>query len=523
LAADVAARGERIDLARAPPFRLGALQVTPALRQVARGEASQTLEPRVMQVLVALAGADGDIVGRAELVERCWDGRVVGENAINRVLSRLRALGAGLGAGCFEIETITKVGYRLRPAGAPAAVAAPDASSQPRRGLLLGVGAVAAAAVAVAAPLAWRAGPWRARPLASELYERGMADLLQDTRDSILQAVAYFRRAVEADPRSAQGWGGLALGYAAQLRVSGDEDLEAVAQACAAAAARALAAEPDNADALVALALVPPWSADWAAAEARLRALDRRFPTHEVLLAQTPDLLSEVGRSFESMRLIQQRLAVRPATPMLFAVLPFALWEIGDLDGAEVAFDQAVRASPVDGGLWLMRFHFLVLSDRTEKALAQLLHDETPDVLNGEPLDTLTDIARGLRQADARERTVAQLLALRARGAIQSPVAAMYLTQLGRFDAALDVLEAYFLGPIANGRRAGLSRLSRRSPYAMFVPPIAPLRAEPRFAALLDAAGLEAYWRKSSRGPDYRRAGPDGKAAVFTESWRPRG
>ena len=43
-----------------------------------------------MQVLVALAAADGAIVGRDDLTRRCWEGRVVGEDAINRVISRLR-------------------------------------------------------------------------------------------------------------------------------------------------------------------------------------------------------------------------------------------------------------------------------------------------------------------------------------------------------------------------------------------------------------------------------------------------
>ena len=103
---------DRIVLANEPPFRLGALDVTPAWRQVRFAGENRTLEPRVMQVLVALAGAHGGIVGRDALVARCWDGRIVGENAINRVISILRALAAETQA--FGIETITKVGYRLR-------------------------------------------------------------------------------------------------------------------------------------------------------------------------------------------------------------------------------------------------------------------------------------------------------------------------------------------------------------------------------------------------------------------------
>ena len=66
-----------------------------------------------MQVLVALARAGGAIVTRDELTERCWDGRIVGDDALNRALSRIRHVAAGIGDGSFKAETIAKVGYRL--------------------------------------------------------------------------------------------------------------------------------------------------------------------------------------------------------------------------------------------------------------------------------------------------------------------------------------------------------------------------------------------------------------------------
>ena len=70
-----------IKLAQVPPFRLGEVLVDPPRRRVARGERSEILEPRVMQVLVLLAEARGAVVSRDELIERCWGGRIVGENS----------------------------------------------------------------------------------------------------------------------------------------------------------------------------------------------------------------------------------------------------------------------------------------------------------------------------------------------------------------------------------------------------------------------------------------------------------
>src|SRR5262245_22173285 len=110
----------RVVLAREPAFTLGVLRVDPPTRQVEADGHSETLEPRVMQVLVALACADGVIVTRDELIERCWEGRIVGEDSINRSLSRIRQLAAGIGGGSFGVETITKVGYRLNVSGCAA-------------------------------------------------------------------------------------------------------------------------------------------------------------------------------------------------------------------------------------------------------------------------------------------------------------------------------------------------------------------------------------------------------------------
>ena len=101
-------------LAHEAPFALPPLHVEPALRRVVRDDGADTIvEPLVMQVLVALARAHGDILTRDELVDRCWGGRIVGDDSIARVIALLRKLGAEFGQGAFTIETITKVGYRL--------------------------------------------------------------------------------------------------------------------------------------------------------------------------------------------------------------------------------------------------------------------------------------------------------------------------------------------------------------------------------------------------------------------------
>src|SRR5215475_7332297 len=108
-----------IDLAREPDFVMGASRVSPSTREIVRGPERELLEPRVTQVLVALFRAHGRVVSRDELIARCWEGRIVGEDAINRAIGRLRRLSEADQGASFEIETIPRVGYRLLPAAVP--------------------------------------------------------------------------------------------------------------------------------------------------------------------------------------------------------------------------------------------------------------------------------------------------------------------------------------------------------------------------------------------------------------------
>ena len=101
------------DLSRAEGFALGPLAVDPPSRRVNAGARSEMLEPRVMRVLVALGAAGGKVLSRDDLIELCWDGTIVGDNAINRVISHLRHVLADLGGDAVKLETITKVGFRL--------------------------------------------------------------------------------------------------------------------------------------------------------------------------------------------------------------------------------------------------------------------------------------------------------------------------------------------------------------------------------------------------------------------------
>lgn len=103
----------RLDLANEHDFQLGAFRVRPAYREVRRGDAIDILEPRVMQVLTALARRMGAVVSRDELLRECWGDMSVTDDSLHRCIGRLRKLSESDERRSFVIETVPRVGYRL--------------------------------------------------------------------------------------------------------------------------------------------------------------------------------------------------------------------------------------------------------------------------------------------------------------------------------------------------------------------------------------------------------------------------
>jgi TolB-like protein/tetratricopeptide (TPR) repeat protein len=66
-----------------------------------------------MQVLVALAQARPTVVSRDKLVEQCWEGRIVGDDSLNRCILALRHLAEEFDPKPFTIDTVPRIGHRL--------------------------------------------------------------------------------------------------------------------------------------------------------------------------------------------------------------------------------------------------------------------------------------------------------------------------------------------------------------------------------------------------------------------------
>ena len=90
--------------------------------QLWRGDKEIKLAPRASALLAALAERSMQVVTKAELIDRLWDGKAVGDDALTSCVKELRrALGDDPQNPRF-VETRHRRGYRLLLPVAPAAI-----------------------------------------------------------------------------------------------------------------------------------------------------------------------------------------------------------------------------------------------------------------------------------------------------------------------------------------------------------------------------------------------------------------
>jgi len=517
-----ASDAEPIDLAHTPDFILGRLNVRPAVRQLIRHDgAEEVLEPRVMQVLLALVRAEGGIVTRDELTSSCWDDRVVGEDAINRVISRLRRSAEGIGAGSFRIETITKVGYRLiRGDSAPRAAApAPAPAPAPRHSLsrraVVGGAVAVVGGVAASGLLFWRHARKRPSQHVQDLMVAGLAALGQSTNDGELQARGMFRRVTQIAPDYAPGWGALAMLYSVEAHYYPPGEGEASRARTREISARALALDPDESYARAAQSNLLPFNR-WLAMEPVLRDGLKRDPDNMVLLQWLGRLLARVGRMGEAADALERAVAAQEGSAINIFDLMIWQWAAGRLEDADQTVERGLQLFPRNFAVWFGAFYIKLFTGRLDEAIAmaQDLENRPASVGNGE-VDGVLAVAQALRSHDpaAIDAQTDIWLGKAHQAAGYAENAMQFLATFGRKDEAFAVIDAYFLDRgwsvpslrFPNGQGSFTYLPDRRTNY-LFEPSLRSLWHDPRFDALLDAVGLTRYWHESGTQPDYRKA-----------------
>ena len=88
-------------------------QLRPEENRIYNGDHYRDLQPRCMSLFQFLAERPGRVVSRQELMDSVWGGRIVGEDALNNCVKKLRHLLDDDPRNPEVIETINKKGYRL--------------------------------------------------------------------------------------------------------------------------------------------------------------------------------------------------------------------------------------------------------------------------------------------------------------------------------------------------------------------------------------------------------------------------
>ncbi len=517
-----------INLAHETPFRLGLLHIEPATRQVRAGDEARTLEPRVMQVLVALGREPGRVVGRDELVARCWDDRVVGDNAINRVVSRLRQLAESFGSEGFQVETIARVGYRLTLHGVHEAAAAaaeprpstppPDAASRSEAGtppgllrrslLLAGLGACAVVAGGVAAYAVAR------RPSAADASSvRGLLAQAREIRRLGVpgfhaQASALLREATRIAPASAESWGALALTHAHGRSRTAGHRFVSLTVATRDAAERALALDAGQADAAVALTLLNPFFPVWAPLQTACSDTLRRHPGHPSLHDALGQIYASTGRWKLAVTEFDSALEADPLWPWAHAQRARALWSAGRVEEAFRGVQSAAAMWPVHPTL--LWEQMLMTAFSGTGTAASVLLDELRQVLPSAaiPFDVLGSALGGLhtRLPAYVEKATTDLLAARGQRQSYSGDTALFLSALGRPDLSLQVLRTMYFGgqlPVSGALQEPPLAGEWMRTDLLFQPPAAALRAHVDFASLTAELGLDSYWQTAQVLPDH--------------------
>jgi len=315
-------------------------------------------------------------------------------------------------------------------------------------------------------------------PEAYDAYLKGLHASHAPTEDEVRESVEHYLRAIEIDPQFAQAHAGLAIAYHG-LGARYGTDRPILLPLGEAAAERALAIDDALADSHLAVALGKAWwDRDYDGAErAFRRALELR-PGFAAAHQSFAAFLTYTGRCEEGLASARRAVTLEPLST-LYATDHGAMTMFCRRYAEAVAiFQRALERNPEETRAWLLLGRTLTTLERFDEAAEAFAR---ADRLPGLEVAKLAWGGRFLaatgRRAEAEDR-LARLEAVgQNQGVRQTDTAALEVA-LGRMEPAIERIE-----------RAERERNLDPVPLQLD-PGLDPLRADPRFRAVVERMGL---------------------------------
>ncbi|HEX6362651.1 MAG TPA: helix-turn-helix domain-containing protein [Albitalea sp.] len=340
------------------------------------------------------------------------------------------------------------------------------------RAVLLGEGANADASAQVRTEILAATHGRTRDARAHELYLQGRFLIERVTAEDTATGIEYCRQALQADPRYALAWAGLAGAYSTQASF-GWAPLADTVERARAAAERALALQPDLAEAHAELGWIRmTFDWDWRGADASYRRALAFGAGHPGIVRAASLLADSLERIDEAVALARRAVALDPLSFIARGNLALRCLDAGRLEEAQDAVRQALELNP-RGTL----LHWVLGVVRLE----QDRPGDARDAFEREPLDVLRLLGLAL-VAHAEGRHAERQAMLEA------------LVEQGRHDAAFQVAEAFAACGDADRAFDWLERAhAQRDPglaHLRTLPLLRPLRGDPRWPLFLAKMGF---------------------------------
>lgn len=254
----------------------------------------------------------------------------------------------------------------------------------------------------------------RLDPAAHDYYLVGLQYLNRRTSADIAQAVAYFRRAIQADPGYAPAWNGSATAYAIWRDYDSDVAPDIHYDDALAAAHRAVALDPTLARSHAVLGLLYQEHWQWQQAEREFRLALQLDPSDSAAHQWYAMYLWFMDDAQGALAELHKARDLDPLSPIINTDLGRAMLFAGDVDGAISQYRAAIALEPRFALAHLMLSQALMGKGANAEALAEA-HTAVALTPSPHPASYLAVLGAGQWYSGDREGARQQLALLESR------------------------------------------------------------------------------------------------------------